>query len=125
MKCLRIYATSDGESHFGEIEIPLTLSELFPGRPQLYLSPQYPASKVRFVRIPAGVKEAGWHASPERLVAVWLNGETEFETSDGEIRRVLAGGIVLAEDTHGKGHISRHPEEGQDVVLISVPDGIG
>ena len=71
-------------SHFGEAEIPLSLAELFPDRPRLYLSKQHTASKVRFVRIPAGVKEAGWHTTPERLLAVWLDGETEFETSDGK-----------------------------------------
>jgi hypothetical protein len=30
------------------------------------------------------------------------DGIVEFETSDGEIRHVSAGGYVLAEDTHGK-----------------------
>ena len=124
MKCLRIYAAPDGESHFDEVPIPLTLAELFPDRPALYLSSRYFASSVRFISIPAGVKEAGWHTTPERLLAVWLNGETEFETSDGEIRRLGPGGLLLADDTHGKGHVSRHPEEGQQVVLVSMPDGI-
>jgi len=49
----------------------------------------------------------------------------EFETSDGEVRQVSAGGFVLVEDTHGKGHISRHPVEGQSLILIALPDGLG
>jgi hypothetical protein len=98
---------------------------MFPHQPPFYLSSRYPASRIRFVSIPAGLREAGWHTAPERLLAVWLNGETEFETSDGEIRRLPPGGLLLAEDTHGKGHISRHPEEGQQVILVSLPDGIG
>jgi hypothetical protein len=28
------------------------------------------------------------------------------------------------EDTHGKGHISRHPVEGQRLILIVLPDGL-
>ena len=40
------------------------------------------------------------------------------------MRRVSAGGSVLVEDTHGKGHISRHPTEGQNVILISLPNGL-
>jgi hypothetical protein len=28
------------------------------------------------------------------------------------------------EDTHGKGHISRHPAEGQNTILITLPDGL-
>jgi len=31
---------------------------------------------------------------------------------------------VLVEDTHGKGHISRHPVEGQCVILVTLPHGL-
>jgi hypothetical protein len=58
------------------------------------------------------------------VLSIWLDGVVEFETSDGEVRRVSAGGVVLVEDTIGKGHISRCPEEGQSVVLISLPAGL-
>ncbi len=33
---------------------------------------------------------------------MWLTGETEFETSDGDVRWVGPGSIVLAEDTWGE-----------------------
>jgi hypothetical protein len=66
----------------------------------------------------------GWHTPPGRVLAVWLDGVVEFEVSDGEVRRVSAGGSVLVEDTLGKGHISRHPIEGQNVILISLPNGL-
>jgi hypothetical protein len=72
MKCLRIYATPDGESHFGEVDIAMTMTPLFPNEAPLELSAQYPAARVRFVHIPAGFKEAGFHTPPERLLAVWL-----------------------------------------------------
>jgi hypothetical protein len=78
----------------------------------------------RFVYVPAGVREAGWHTPPGRMLAVWLDGIVEFETSDGEMRYVSADGFVLVEDTHGKGHISRHPEEAQSLILTSLPDGL-
>ena len=124
MKCLRIYATPDGESHFGEVDIPTIETPLFPNEASFELSGDYPASRIRSVRVPAGVGEAGWHTPPGRVLAVWLDGVVEFEASDGEVRRVSAGGYVLVEDTHGKGHISRHPMEGQSVILISLPDGL-
>ena len=124
MKCLRIYATPDGESHFGEADIATTMAPLFTGEAAFELSAHYPASRIRFVHVPAGVREASWHAPPGHVLAVWLDGIVEFETSDGEVRRVSAGGYVLVEDTQGKGHISRHPVEGQNVVLISLPDGL-
>ena len=61
---------------------------------------------------------------PERLLAIWLDGHVEFETSDGEVRRLPAGKAVLVEDTHGKGHISRHPEEGQNAIIVILPSGL-
>jgi hypothetical protein len=124
VRCLRIYATPDGESHFGDVEIPTIEASLFPNEAPFELSGHYPASRIRFVRIPAGVREAGWHTPPGRVLAVWLDGVVEFEVSDGEVRRVSAGGSVLVEDTLGKGHISRHPIEGQNVILISLPNGL-
>ena len=39
-----------------------------------------------WVATPSDLREAGWHNPPEPLLAIWLNGETEFEISDGEIR---------------------------------------
>ena len=30
MRCLRIYASPDGEFHFGEVDIPATIAPLFP-----------------------------------------------------------------------------------------------
>jgi len=62
------------------------------------------------------MSEVDWHNPPRRELVIWLAGEVEFETSDGDIRRVGAGRIILVEDTTGKGHISRHPAEGQLVV---------
>jgi hypothetical protein len=128
MKCLRIFATPDGESHLGEVDIAMTLARSFPNEapvePSAYYeawrSAYYEASRVRFVHIPPG----GPHNPPGRLLVIWLDGEVEFETSDGEMRRVSARKAVLVEDTHGKGHISRHPPEGQNVILVALPHGL-
>jgi hypothetical protein len=124
MKCLRIFATPDGESHFGEVDIATTLTPLFPNEAPFELSAYYEASRIRFVHLPAGMREAGFHTPPGRLLAIWLDGQVEFETSDGEIRSVSAGKAVLVEDTHGKGHISRHPPDGQNLILVMLPNGL-
>jgi hypothetical protein len=123
MRCLRIYATSDGESHFDEVEIPTTATQVFPDVAPFELSARYPASYIRLTRIPAGMRDVGWHTVPERMLTVRLDGSVEYETSDGEVRYVSAGNFVLVEDTHGKGHISRHSAEGQTVIWIALPNG--
>ena len=96
---------------------------LFANEAPVQLSGHYPASRIRFVHAPAGVREAGWHIPPGRVLAVG-DGIPEFETSDGEVRRVSAGSSVLVEDPHGKGHISRHPIEGQSLILVTLPHGL-
>lgn len=109
MKCLRIYATADGESHFGEVELPTTKISLHPDALPFDVTASYPASRVRLTHIPAGMREVAWHRVLEPVLTVRLDGSGEYETSDGEVRHVTAGNFVLVEDTHGKGHLSRHP----------------
>lgn len=108
MKCLRIYASADGESHFDEIELPTTKRAVHPDAVPFDVTASYPASRVRLTHIPAGMRPVAWHTVPEPVLTVRLDGSVEYETSDGEIRRVPAGSFVLVADTHGKGHLSRH-----------------
>ena len=70
------------------------------------------------------MREVSWHTVPERVLTVRLDGSVEYETSDGEVRDVAAGGFVLVEDTHGKGHLSRHSLESQTVLWITLPSGL-
>ena len=124
MRCLRIYASPDGESHFDEVDISTTERSIFPDAAPYELSAHYPASRIRFTRIPAGMRQVGWHTVPECVLTVRLDGSVEYETSDGEVRHVPAGGFVLVEDTHGKGHLSRHSQEAQTVLWITLPSGL-
>jgi hypothetical protein len=117
MRCLRIYASPDGESHFDEVDIPTVTRPIFPGAAPFELSAQYPASRIRFTRIPAAMHEVGYHTVPHRILTVRLDGSVEY-------RQVQAAGFVLVEDTHGKGHISRHSAEPQTVIWMALPDSL-
>lgn len=124
MKCLRIYSTPDGESHFDEIEIPTTSLQVHPDAVAFEVSAKYPASRLRFTHIPAGARQVDFHTVPERVLTVRLNGPAEYQTSDGEVRHVPAGGFVLFEDVEGKGHKSVHSPHEQTVLWISLPQGL-
>ena len=124
MKCLRIYATPDGESHFDEVDLPTTPQSVHPDATPFDVTASYPASRLRFTRIPAGMRQVEWHTVPEPVLTVRLDGAVEYETSDGDVRNVSAGSFVLVEDTHGKGHLSRHSSDPQLVLWISLPDGL-
>ena len=117
---LRIYADTEGESHMEEVDIALMPRAFFRGHPPLRLTETLAATGCNICRVPAGMGVVDWHNPPRRELVIWLTGEVEFETSDGDIRRLAAGSITLSEDRTGKGHISRHPIEGQLVVNVDL-----
>jgi hypothetical protein len=102
----RLYADECGESHFEDIEIDLAAAEYAPPAPPLDLSSFTPATQFGFMRAPAGWS-SDWHPSSARNIFFVLSGEWEVTASDGEARRFVAGSVLLAEDTIGKGHASR------------------
>jgi hypothetical protein len=57
MKCLRVYSTADGESHFDEVEIPTTSRQVHPNAAAFEVSAKYAASGIRFTHIPAGARQ--------------------------------------------------------------------
>ncbi|MFC1660510.1 hypothetical protein ACFL3S_03445 [Gemmatimonadota bacterium] len=117
---VRIYADAEGESHFDDVDLNLALLEVAPGISPLFASPFFRASQYAFLSAEPGWRE-DWHPAPQRQFLVYLAGVTEFQVSDGEIRRLGPGTILFAEDTIGRGHISEVVgEEGVIAVLIQV-----
>ena len=115
---VRIYADAEGESHFEDVEVGLNLVEVAPGISPLFASPFSQASRYAFLSAKPGWRE-DWHPAPQRQFLVYLAGVTEFQVSDGEIRRLGPGTILLAEDTIGKGHISEVVGEA-DVIAVLI-----
>ena len=101
MRYFRIYAGPDGESHFEDVDV-----EFGQRRNGSDLSALHPATGVIFRRSPAD-QFVDWHPAPRRQFVVTLSGMAEVEASDGEIRQIGPGTVMLAEDTTGKGHITR------------------
>lgn len=97
----RIYSDSEGESHFGEIEIPLLDSGDIG-----MLSERLSATGIIFRETP-GDYDFAWHNTPRKQYVIILEGEVDFTVSSGETRRFGDGDVVLLEDTTGKGHYSK------------------
>src|SRR2546423_15687190 len=106
MRIVRLYADNDGESHFEEVEIDLTLTDYAPPAPPLHLAPPTTAIRCGFMQAPSGWS-SDWHPSPARNMFFVSTGEWEVTASDGETRRFGGGSILLVEDTRAKGHSSR------------------
>lgn len=117
MKYFRIYADADGESHFQDIEVDMGNES----NGSVY-SDLVPAEGVIF-RHSSSDQYLDWHPAPRRQFVVTLSGEAEVEASDGEVRRITPGTIMLAEDIAGKGHITRAVGDQERLSLfIPIPD---
>ncbi len=101
MNVTRIYTGEDGESHFEDVNIPL-----FDRGAIGKFSTVEHASGVIF-RETDGSYNYTWHPAPQRQYVITIEGEVEIEVGDGTIRQFGAGEVLLAEDTTGRGHISR------------------
>jgi quercetin dioxygenase-like cupin family protein len=101
MKIIRLYADDKGESHFQDIEV-----EFEAPTPSGRVSARQPATGIMFREVP-GEYDLDWHPAPRRQYIINLDAGVQLTASDGEVRRVKAGEVVLVEDTWGKGHLSK------------------
>ncbi len=105
MKYVRIHEDRNGLSHFEDVEVAFDLVDFAPPAPPLNVSSVSPVTGMGFVTFPAGWK-GDWHPAPRRQLFLFLAGEIEAETGDGETRRFGPGSAVMVEDTTGQGHRS-------------------
>lgn len=123
MKYVRLYADEEGESHWEDLEVGLVATAYAPPAPPINVSSPVETKQLIFLSVPSGWL-GDWHPSPTRQFMLFTEGELEVQTSEGDVRRFLAGDVVLGEDTHGKGHLSRVLGEGRlSAVVVQLPDG--
>lgn len=101
MRVVRVYTGADGESHFEDLRVPLADAG-FGSR----LSRLIRGSGVVFRQV-GGDYDLDFHNAPRRQFVVNLVGAVDIGVGDGAVRRLGSGDILLAEDTHGRGHRSK------------------
>lgn len=101
VKITRLFTGADGKTHVEEFDVPLKGQ----GRGTA-LSEPVAVTSLQFRRTNQDYF-VDWHPAPTRQFVVTLSGESEVELEDGRKIRLGPGHILLAEDTTGKGHISR------------------
>ena len=116
IKCVRLYADDQGDSHFEDIEIEMSSIQYAPPAPALEISEPIEASSCFWFRFPKDWHD-GAHPSPRRQLFIVLEGEVEGWTSKGDISTFRAGDRVLMEDTSGKGHGAR-PVNGEALAVV-------
>jgi quercetin dioxygenase-like cupin family protein len=78
------------------------------------------AEGMVFLRRTAGTVEE-WHAAPRRQYAITLTGHAELEIGGGRRIPLVPGGVVLIEDTSGKGHRVHVGSEDWTAAFVPVP----
>ncbi len=101
MMVTRIYTGPDGRTHAENIEMTLK------GRSsETEMSDTVKVTGLEFRRT-SPKYSLDFHPAPARQYVVTLSGRGEIELEDGTKIPLTPGHILLAEDTTGKGHISR------------------
>lgn len=115
----RIYNDEQGNSHFGEVDIPVR-----DGGPIGMLSEKYPSGTVIFRETPANY-DFKWHPAPQRQLLFIIKGSAEFTVSNGSSRVFGAGDVVLLEDTEGQGHCSKAlNNEIRHSIFVTIPEDV-
>jgi quercetin dioxygenase-like cupin family protein len=109
----RLYAGADGQTHAEEIEAKFTT-----GSPNEVFKLMAVTGAELHRSAPGTVQD--WHNAPRRQYVITLSGQGEVELAGGKKIHLGPGHIELAEDTTGKGHITRTIGN-EDRVTITLP----
>jgi hypothetical protein len=113
LRVLRIYAKASGESALEVREVPMSGP-----RPT---SPAFPGGAM-FCRETAEGFVQDFHNAPRRQLIFLTSGILEIESSEGERYVCRPGDLIFAEDTTGKGHVTRSLRDTRGFVHVAMPD---
>ena len=113
MRIFRIYTKPSGESAVEQREVPMTGA-----RP---VSETWRPGAIFFRETPEGHVQ-DFHNAPRRQLIFLTSGILEVETSEGARVVFRPGDLIFAEDTAGKGHITRSLRDTRGFVHVAMPD---
>jgi len=113
VRIFRIFSTSSGGSAIEVREVPLSGP-----RPT---SPTFHGGALFFRETPEGFVQ-DLHNAPRRQLIFLASGILEIESSAGERFICRPGDLIFAEDTTGKGHITRSLRDTRGFVHVAMPD---
>ena len=113
MRLFRIYTKDSGESAIEVREIPMTGP-----RPT---SATFKAGELFFRETEEGFVQ-DLHRAPRRQLIFLASGLLELESSEGTRYLCRPGDLIFAEDTQGKGHITRSLRDVRGFVHVAMPE---
>lgn len=115
MRVIHLFTRPDGESAISIRQMPATGAE----RP---MSATFKCDSLFCRETPEG-HEQGFHNAPRRQLIFLTSGILEVETSQGQRYVCRPGDLIFAEDTTGRGHITRSLRDIRGFVHVAMgPD---
>ena len=118
MKYTRLYADSDGETHFEDLDEEFQQSKMAANVPSVGLTTPIPATDIFFLQCNPDYADE-YHVIPRRFMVMIVSGEMNTAVSDGEVRQFGPGDVFLCEDVTGSGHMN-HVVSNSDCVMMMV-----
>jgi quercetin dioxygenase-like cupin family protein len=113
MRIVRIYSQPNGDSAIEVREVPMSEGD----RP---MSPTFDAGAMFFRETAEGHVQS-YHNAPRRQLIFLTSGILELESSEGKRYVCRPGDLIFAEDTQGKGHITRSLRDIRGFVHVAMP----
>jgi quercetin dioxygenase-like cupin family protein len=114
MRIVRIFTKPSGDSAIEVREVPMD-------NPERPTSETFACSSIFFRETPQGHVQS-WHNAPRRQLIFLSSGILELEASGGERFVCRPGDLIFAEDTKGKGHVTRSLRDVRGFVHVAMPD---
>jgi quercetin dioxygenase-like cupin family protein len=114
MRLLRIFTRPNGDSAIELRQVPMSAGE----RP---MSPTFQGGAMFFRETAEGHVQS-YHNAPRRQLIFLTSGILELESSEGKRYICRPGDLIFAEDTTGKGHITRSLRDIRGFVHVAMPE---
>jgi hypothetical protein len=114
MRLVRIFTRPNGDSAIELRQVPMSAGE----RP---MSPTFQGGAMFFRETTEGHVQS-YHNAPRRQLIFLTSGILELESSEGKRYICRPGDLIFAEDTTGKGHITRSLRDIRGFVHVAMPE---
>jgi hypothetical protein len=114
MRVVRIFTKASGDSAVEVRQVPMSGTD----RP---VSETFGCSALFFRETPEG-RVQSYHNAPRRQLIFLTSGLLELESSEGRRYVCRPGDLIFAEDTAGRGHITRSLRDPRGFVHVAVTD---
>ena len=114
MRLVRIFTKPNGDSAIELREVPMSAGD----RP---MSPTFQGGAMFFRETAEGHVQS-YHNAPRRQLIFLTSGILELESSEGKRYVCRPGDLIFAEDTTGKGHITRSLRDTRGFVHVAMPE---